>query len=142
MRIEMNNKILVSLFIIFILGACSSPEEPKSTEIRIHIEGIVIDANNHMPIADAKIQLKKWEWPLVEGNKPIGCVVYDQRITNEEGFYSFIYTDSENCSRFKITPEAEGYREEYPLHFYATCPGPSISCTSEIQIFNFQLDPL
>ena len=136
MRVEMKNKILASFFILFILGACNSPEKP--TEILIHIEGLVIDVNNHLPIAGAKIQLKKWD----VFSEPIGCNVYDQRITDEEGFYSFIYTDSEGCTRFKITPEAEGYWDEYHSYPYGTCPGPSIRCTSEIQIFNFQLDPL
>lgn len=126
----MKTKILVLLYILLFLCACSSPEEPESPwpKWMIHIEGVVTDLNTNKPIEGAKITVFGYVWGVTYKE-------YFTAETNQDGYYS-IYQSLEcpgDSTIGSIKAEKIGYKTDYSYD-----KGPY--CTEELQKIDFQLE--
>ena len=127
----MKTKALVTLCILFILGACPSPEEPVfQKKITLHIQGIVTDETNGSPVSDASIYL--YESSLLGFESYLRVSVK----TNQEGRYTLNYFIgySENV--------LFGYYIEAQKDGYLNSKWVQVQYTSNTQIIDFQLEPL
>jgi hypothetical protein len=130
----MKIKILASLFIFFILSACSSPESPEDPTqmLMIHIGGIVTDFSTNKPIEGARIAVYTFDWG----------VTYEEIFTaetNQEGYYSIQRSYPRKTCRNKIgaiKAEKKGYKT---VHYYASSDH-SPDCTEDLQKIDFQLE--
>ena len=130
----MKIRILVSLFLLFIFSACSSPEEPEVYKtILIRIEGIVTDAATNKPIDSALITVF---WVNFLKNE---TGVYFTARTNSEGYYSINEYHYNVGGGAPIKAEALDYQSRSSLPLDSDIP--DVRWTEEHQKINFQLEP-
>ncbi len=129
----MKTKILASLFIFFILGACNSPELtelPETIKITFHIKGTVTDSTNNSSIYDAAVC-------FYIGLAP-NAIVH----TDNEGQYSITYYESEWMTWWgedflKLLVYASGYKDQIISDENEN----HVRLTEEWQTIDIQLEP-
>jgi len=120
--------IIATLMLIF-LSACYGEKTVGSNEMRIYVEGTVTDITSGSPMEDVEIQFYSVAGSLERLTK-----------TNQAGQYSIPYygkcrtADLKTTFKVGVRPPA-GYKYILPASY-------QVSCTTETQTFNFQLEPL
>lgn len=134
----MKTKILISIFILLIFSACSSPEEPDIPMMMINIEGIVTDADTGMPIDGAIVTVYS------TGLYPPDEVFFKVATNHEGNYYIHEPFPKERCWSDiigSIKAGKRGYRTKEYWELDIHCPYRP-RCTVELQKIDFQLAPL
>ena len=129
----MRKELFLVVLILNSLIVCDSPTSPTDENIIIlRFEGIVTDASNNSPIAGAAVNVYEWHWGE-------GFFVLDRAFTDQDGRYYLSFNDGTNCTDGArwLGVTADGYEETYSYDQTY-----SIKCTAEVQMANFQLEPL
>lgn len=118
---------LLGLFIILIISGCSLFGE-SGDKTHIKVTGQVLNAQDQTPIENASVIFGKGGF-FEEGT------IARQMTTDEQGKYSFEYTEDGYCapSLFYIRANAEG--------FYQKTYNDGIQCSEELQTIDLQLEP-
>ena len=113
-------RLIACLFFLATLLSCSEDEEPQL----IQIEGVVVDSQTLDPVVNAKVTLLDLD--LFDAD------VLTSDFTDQSGNYRL---ETSQCGVLHITVEKLGYID--------TSSGLSdVSCTADLQVFNFRLDPV
>jgi hypothetical protein len=140
----MKTKILISLFILYFLGACNLPQFPDMSNIKhkedtyanvtFRIKGTITDSTNNSPVIGAGVTLRRG---------PIGDSIAGAQ-TNNEGHYTIDQTYAWDTTAYPVGEGdlllqivATGYKTKYIMNNDIN----HVRITEKWQIIDVQLEP-
>jgi hypothetical protein len=134
---QMWKRIAMVMFVLTIFAvACKSLTSPdENNTVVLEVAGTVTNAKNGVPIADALIEVTHYVWDQgfepVQSTRTDGDGRYSIRISVGKGSH-----DSSGWVYYDLRASAKGYQAMLFKDYYP------IQYTTEVQIANFQLEPL